>query len=213
MDKYAFLIFLLAPGFIASTAATFCGNFSDKHNEFGYVMRYFSYSFFTVAVLIVALYMMGIVWADDTLDTISTRMTYITNIITCIAVSTVISVRTGAIWSLWLRERLLNMCNYIQYKLTGRRTVIEPRIIDGVFKSSGKQGYVLLEVIKNNTSTVGFLHQISSSNSERLELSLWSAEKYKGWLGTDKCPLIKTYMDIDNDMIIKEYDYPAEWVG
>ena len=85
-------------------------------------------------------------------------------------------------------------------------------MVDDFIKAEDGPAPILLEVIKGDTSLIGFANSISTLNSDDFELSLWNAEGYREWLNSDQCRLIKTYINFDKDIILKQYSYPAEWV-
>ena len=209
MDKYVFLVILLAPGFIASTTARFCGNFPDKNSEFGHVMRYFAYSFFSLTLSVILMCVAGIFSMDDTWSMIADKMAVTSNGIAFVLISLTVSIFTGVSWSFWLKSTFSSLCNWLGGK---GKIGVGDRVVDDFIKAEDGPAPILLEVIKGDTSLIGFANSISTLNSDDFELSLWNAEGYREWLNSDQCRLIKTYINFDKDIILKRYSYPAEWV-
>lgn len=217
MDKYVFLVFLLAPGFIASITSAFCGNFPRKHSEFGLVMRYFSYSFF--CLLFIAQYVI-IRFYDYTcpLDTIGQGLSA-GAVLEIYAVSVIISVVIGILWSILGRKLVISSLNHLRFLINGSHMEVKNgnRPIDDLF-GDDKQHFVTVTK-DNEIKSVGFFGGVSEASSEDMEIYIFDDPVYRSvWeqvqTSSDDHPLkhrIQTYFNLNKGIIITEYEFPADW--
>lgn len=105
MDKYVFLVFLLAPGFIACSTGFMLHDFPDKRDTLGVVMRYFTYSFFILPISLALAGVTGILpfWSTmETWDAMNAE-----SLILLFAVVLFVSVIIGMSWPLIIRPAML----------------------------------------------------------------------------------------------------------
>ena len=217
MDKYALLVLMLAPGFIASYIAQMCTNFPDRKSEFGHVARYFSYSFFSLgvaAIMLFAVYWLAGEMAPGTrLEDAALTLCTLGGMAIALPVSVLSAVLVGTAWSIWLKPCTLRFisghllpgdkCSYLE------NTMREDLFLDGWhFVSLERDGKEI---------AVGFVEAISSIDSALNELSITECQDYKEWLeairqqGDEAKYRKRCYLDTTNNIIIREYDYPDSW--
>ena len=217
MDKYAFLVFLLASGFIASTTAVFCGNFPNKHSEFGLVMRYFSYSFF--CLLLIAQYVV-VRFYDYTypLDCIGEGLSS-GAVLEIYTASIIISVGVGLLWSLMGRKMILSLLNKARCLVSGSYMEVKNgnRPIDDLF-GDDKQHFVIVTK-GGEIKSVGFFGGVSDPSSDDMEIYVFDDPVYRStWEAVQSNPedhplkhRVQTYFNLDKDIIITEYEFPEDW--
>lgn len=215
MDKYVFLVFLLAPGFVACSVGFFLSDFSDKRSDFGVAMRYFVYSFFIfpIALLICALTGIvpwnGVVNAKDYLTTGS--------LLALFFIVMLVSVLVGAIWPMFLRQKLLDLANKINIKRGVNEVFIKPRVLDDLF-DDGKKHFLSVER-DGKRIAMGFWGSASSPDNEKTELALYTDPSYDEWFdyaqkSKEDHPLkhCKTvYLSLEDNLVVREYEFPPEW--
>ena len=216
MDKYVFLVFLLAPGFIARGVAICLGDFPRKKNEIDAVMSYFSYSFFALLITFLVAPMFGIYRFDEPISDVIAHL-MISGIATefsCIAL--VVSVLVGAIWPVLVRGLLLDFCNRILKRLKRNEIYLNDSMYEKLF-ADGKSHFVVLE--KDGVEqAVGFVKCVNATDSSKKEFAITVGKNYKGWYehakDNEEHPLHYPkiiYFDFEEGIVIKEYNYPSDW--
>ncbi len=216
MDKYVFLVCLLAPGFIARSAANLLGNFPRKKNEIDAIMSYFSYSFFALLITFLVAPIFGIYRFDEPLSDVAAHLMIsgIAAEFSCIAL--VVSVLVGAIWSVLVRGLLLNFCNLILRNLKRNEIYLNDSMKEKLF-ADGKSHFVVLEK-DGDEKAVGFVRCVNATDSSKKEFAVTVDKNYEGWYeyakNDEEHPLHHPkfiYFDFEDGIVIKEYDYPSDW--
>lgn len=217
MDKYALLVLMLAPGFIASYIAQMCTNFPDQRSEFGHVARYFLYSFFSLGITAVLLFLiywlLGMASLDTGLMDIAAALSTLGGTALLFLLSTLSAVAVGAGWSVWLKPHMHSFIN--RHLLSGDKcSYLENTMREGLFLNGWH--FVSLER-EGKEIAVGFVESISSIDSALNEFSIIEDPGYRTWLesirqqGQEAQYRKRCYLDATSNIIVREYEYPAEW--
>lgn len=216
MDKYVLLVFLLAPGFIARGTAMRFGDFPRKKNEIDAIMSYFSYSFFAVLFSFLIAPAFGIYRFDESIPDVIDHLTVsgIAVEFSCIALVT--SILVGALWAAGIGDCLLSCCNRLLKKMGRNEIYLDNSMQEKLF-ADGENHFVVLE--KNGIQkAVGFVRCVNAADSTKKEFAMSVQKNYDGWYKYAKenenhvlhYPKL-IYFDFDENIEIKEYDYPKEW--
>ena len=217
MSGYHGKFFLLAPGFIACSTGFMLHDFPDKRDTLGVVMRYFTYSFFILPISLALAGVTGILpfWSTmETWDAMNAE-----SLILLFAVVLFVSVIIGMSWPLIIRPAMLRQMNRINVKLGKNLVFLGARLFDEFF-DDGRNHFIVVER-DGKVQTMGMYAGASAPDAEKMELAVYAYPEYKEWFDRvqeqeEDHPLkhCKTvYMCPEDNIIIREYEYPAEWDG
>ena len=163
MDKYVFLVFLLAPGFIARGVAIRFGDFPRKKNETDAIMSYFSYSFFALLITFLIAPAFGIYRFDEPVSDVVGHLMVSGIAVEFSCIALIISVLVGAMWAAGIRNCLLACCNRILKYLKRNEIYLDNSMQEKLF-ADGKSHFVVLEK-DGIKQAVGFVRCVNSSDS------------------------------------------------
>jgi hypothetical protein len=135
-----------------------------------------------------------------------------------LTVSLFCSIAVGAIWQLWLKDKIVCFVNRINVASGRNNIFIDGSLLNQMY-DDGKDHFLVIEK-DGKELLAGFYRASSSSRSERVELCLSAYPVYNKWLEYARTknsdhPLntVKgAYIDVTSGVIIKELDYPKEWL-
>ncbi|WP_302297030.1 hypothetical protein [Mitsuokella multacida] len=218
MDKYVFLVFLLAPGFIACSVAFLLHAFPDKGSEIRNVMRYFTYSFFALFLTAAGGLLLGFYSGTDTLTEIYGRFDGVAYSLKFMAMLILASILTGAVWPLFGKRIFLKAAN-VANVMAGRNPVFpDGRLIDDML-DDGAHHFIVVEK-DGKTIAMGLYNGLSEPAADLTEISVTAYPEYQeafqqAQASEEDSPLkhLKyVYTQVEHDFIIREYDFPREWL-
>ncbi len=219
MDKYVMIVLLLAPGFIASSVAFLLHAFPDKGNEVRNIMRYFTYSLFALFATAVGGLAFGFYDSADTVPEIYGRFAQAGYSLKFAAMLIIASAATGAVWPLFGKRAALWLANKTN-EMTGQNCVFpDGRLLDDML-DDGAHHFIVIEK-KGETIAMGLYNGLSEPASDVTELSVTAYPEYReafeqAQASDEDSPLkhLKyVYTQLENDIVIREYDFPKEWLN
>lgn len=218
MDKYVAVVLLLAPGFVASSVAFLLHAFPDKGTEVRNVMRYFTYSFFALFVTAVSGLALGFYASTDTFAEVSWRFAEVGYALKFVLMLIVASIVTGAAWPLAGKRMALCLANKVNQKLGHNCVFPDGRLIDDML-DDGNHHFIVVEK-SGKTVAIGLYNGLSEPAADAMELSVTAYPQYREAFeeaqASDKdSPLKKlkyVYIQPEHDIVIREYDFPQEWL-
>lgn len=218
VDKYVMIVFLLAPGFIASGVAFLLHAFPDKGTEVRNIMRYFTYSLFALFITAVGGLAFGFYDSADTFAEVYGHFAGVGYSLKYMAILIVTSVITGAAWPLAGKRMFLYLANKVNEK-TGRNCVFpDGRLIDNML-DDGNHHFIVVEKA-GKTIAIGLYNGLSEPAADVTELSIAAYPQYreafeKAQASDEDSPLKQlkyVYTQLEHDIVIREYDFPQEWL-
>lgn len=190
MDKYVMAVLLLMPGFLTINTAEKLGKTHTKKTGVSLALEYATY---TIVILLIAMGV-SLLWAGGmTLQQVVNGELPLSFYAALVAVSLIASVASGAVWSLFLSDRVLAECNMVN-------------------KARGKN-------VRWEDIAVGFFNACSDPQGERAEFSVAEYPEYReewnrvkeGEKDSYLYITEQTYVDASNGLVITETQYPPEW--
>lgn len=219
MDKYVMIVLLLAPGFIASSVAFLLHAFPDKGTEVRNIMRYFTYSLFALFTTAVGGLALGFYASTDTFAVICGRFTEVGYSLKYMTMLIAASVMTGAAWPLVGKRIFLCLANKVNGGLGQNCVFSDGRLIDDML-DDGNHHFIVVEK-GGKTVAIGLYNGLSEPAADAIELSVTAYPQYREAFeeaqASDKDNLLKhlkyVYMQPEYDIVIREYDFPQEWLN
>jgi len=219
MEKYLSLIILAAPGFIAERIAAALGVTSPKKGEFDSLAGYLSYSFFAVIVAIAICALTGAVdlsenWQDFTDKFSSVAFTAKLLVITLIA-----AVIVGTSWALIGNRLFMRVLNFINVKSGKNKRNLDGSLLNRLF-DDGKEHFIIVRK-DDRKIAVGFIYSAADPSDGNAEIVITEYPEYRAELeraekDADRPSYLKnilqTYVDVKNNLVITETEYPPEWI-
>lgn len=213
-----FLILLSAPGFVAACTARILGVTSPRKGEFDSLAAYLSYSFFAVFFTIAFSYAVGLIDLNDTWQVFIQKFSTIKFSICLMLIALISSLFVGIAWALFFNCAFVKILNRINALFGANLRNVNGSLFNRLF-DDGKEHFVIVRK-NNNDIAAGFIFSASDPFDSKVELSLTEYPEYRKELEkirtTDEpSPLrntIQVYVDVENDMVITETEYPAEWL-
>ena len=219
MEKYLSLIILAAPGFIAERIATALGVNSPKKGEFDSLAGYFSYSFFAVIVAVAISAATGTIdlsgsWHDFTVNFSSVAFT-----VKLLAITLISAVIVGVTWALLGNRLFIRALNFINIKSGRNRRTLGGSLLNGLF-DDGREHFIIVRK-DDKTVAVGFIYSASDPYDGNSELVITEYPEYRAeLLRAENQPdrpsylrnSLQTYLDVKNNLVITETEYPPEWI-
>lgn len=219
MEKYFALILLAAPGFIAEKIATVLGITSPKRGEFDSLASYLSYSFFALIIAIAISAASGIIslsedWQDFTAKFSSVAFTAEFLIIALISAFIV-----GSFWALIGNNLVMQILNFINARTGKNKRNLDGSLLNRTF-ADGKEHFLIVRKDGKDVA-VGFIYAASDPFDDNSEVVITEYPEYRAELKkvkeTDQPSylrnVLQTYIDIKNNLVITETEYPPEWLS
>lgn len=218
MDKYVMAVLILAPGFIASSVAFFLHAFPDKGTEVRNVMRYFTYSLFALFATAVGGLALGFYTSADTVTEIYGRFASVGYSLKYMTMLILASVITGAAWPLVGKRMILCLANKINGWLGQNCVFPDGRLIDDML-DDGESHFIVIEK-DGKIIAMGLYNGLSEPAADVTELSVVAYPQYreefeKAQASDEDSPLKQlkyVYTQLEHDIVIREYDFPQEWL-
>lgn len=219
MEKYIALILLTAPGFVAYSVSTYLSPAARAKTEFQAVMKYFTYSAFSLGVTLLLMPVLKGVEIERPWTEVY-AFTSTAEVMSLLCLMLITSLIVGVGWPVIGHKLLLDACNWVNGKVHNPTKFTEPTVFHRAFFSDDKPHFVIVKKIGDeNPVTVGFINKASEPDSDRVEYGIATYPEYwdeytKKLLEGKSTPLRQvkyTYIDAANGIKITETEYPPEW--
>lgn len=219
MEKYLSLIILAAPGFIAERIAAALGVTSSKRGEFDSLARYLSYSFFTVIISVLIAAFAGLVDLSENWQDFTDKFSSVGFSVKLLAVTLFSAVSVGLGWALFGNKLFMSALNFINVKAGRNKRNLDGNLLNRLF-DDGKEHFII--VCKDGKKiAAGFIFSASDPADGNTELVITEYPEYRAELErSENQPdrpsylknVLQTYMDVKNNIVITETEYPPEWI-
>ena len=217
MEKYLALILLAAPGFIAERIATVLGVTSPKRGEFDSLAGYLSYSFFAVLITIAIAALTGTVDISENWQDFSEKFSSVGFSVKLLATTLLSAIIVGSTWALLGRNLFMRLFNAINMRVGRNKRTLDGNLLNRTF-DDGKEHFVIVRKDGRDIA-VGFIFSASDPFDDNAELVITEYPEYRIELNkvieTDEPSylrnVLQTYIDIKNNLVITETEYPPEW--
>ena len=218
MEKYLALILLAAPGFIAYKIANALGVTSPKRGEFDSLAGYLSYSFFAVLVTIFISAATGTVDFGDSWQSLTDKFSSVSFTVKMLFTTLFSGVFVGSAWALLGNQLFLRLSNFINVCAGRNKRILDGSLLNKTF-DDGKDHFIIVR--KDGADiAVGFIFSASDPFDDKSEIVITEYPEYRAELKkiteTDQPSFLRnvlqTYIDIKNNLIITETEYPPEWI-
>lgn len=215
MDKYVMAVLMLLPGFLAIGIAEKLGKAHAKKTGVSLVLGYAAY---TIVILLVT---MGILsWTSDppTLQQVVNGEMQLSFYAAMVLVSVVASIVSGAVWSIFLSDWVLDRCNAINVA-RGRNLRWEDSSLFHHLFNDGQWHFLIVQKDEKDIA-VGFFCACGDPQNEKDEFSVAEYPEYreewervkKGEKDSYLYRTKQTYVDASSGLVITETEYPPEWI-
>lgn len=219
MEKYLSLIILAAPGFIAERIATALGVTSPKKGEFDSLARYLSYSFFAVIVAIAICAFTGAVDLNESWQSFTDKFSSVAFTAKLLVITLIAAVIVGTSWALIGNRLFMRVLNFINVKTGRNKRNLDGSLLNRLF-DDGKEHFIIMRR-DDRTLAVGFIYSASDPSDGNSEIVITEYPEYRAELErAEKEPdrpsylknILQTYLDVKNNLVITETEYPPEWI-
>lgn len=199
MEHYIEIIIILAPGFIAKETATLLGNIKSDKSSINQVMNYFVYSLFAIIPLVALYWYLGV--PHDGIYLIYILLAVVSGVV------------VGALWQLFLKQKIRKMCEKITVDIDGYVYFQEDTLVNfNLF--DGKDHLVIIKKGGEVIAT-GPVLGLTYGEDKFYEIKIDNHTTYREWLSmenaSEKFPYKCTYIDVTNDLVIDEYEFPEDF--
>ena len=218
MEKYLTLILLAAPGFIAARIALVLGLTSAKKGEIDSLAGYLSYSFFAVLVTIIISAATGIIDLSGSWQDFTGKFSSVDFTIKMLFITLFSGVIVGSSWALVGQRLFMNFFNKLNV-LTGRNIKSTGGSLLNRIFNDGKEHFIIVRK-DGKKIAAGFIFAASDPFDDKSELVITEYPEYDAELKrVENFPdrpsylrnVLRTYVDIENSLVITETEYPPEW--
>jgi len=215
MEKYVSGALLLTPGFIAKYTASNLGGKQSKSGEVDTVLIYFGYSLSAITVTLLGASLLGMFSVNDPWSVFEANLLKPLFGFQFLVLQVVCSVAVGAFWELLLQKRILSLFSWLTMQRGEVKSISVGSLLHELFYD-GKDHFLLLEK-EGKELAVGFFRGVSAPGSENRALHIATGQVYSELFQYAKNhpehPLhtpLGVYLDLDSDLVIKEYAYPDD---
>ena len=217
MEKYLALILLAAPGFIAERIATVLGVTSPKRGEFDSLAGYLSYSFFAILITVGICILTGNVDLSENWQGFTEKFSSVAFTAKFLIIALVSAVIVGFSWALVGNKLFMQALNFVNVQTGRNRRNLDGSLLNRTF-ADGKEHFIIVR--KDGESiAVGFIYAASDPFDDSSEVVITEYPEYRAELKkvmeTDQPSylrnVLQTYIDIKNNLVITETEYPPEW--
>lgn len=218
MEKYLALIILAAPGFIAEKIANILGATSPKRGEFDSLAGYLSYSFFAVIFAVVTLALIGMVDLSEDWQDFTAKFSSVVFTVKMLVITLFSAVFVGSSWALFGNKLFMQILNFINVKLGKNKRNMKGSLLNMIF-DDGKEHFIIVRK-DGEKIAVGFIYSASDPADDTSEIIITEYPEYRAELEkAEKDPdypsplknTLQTYIDVKNNLVITETEYPPEW--
>lgn len=219
MEKYLSLIILAAPGFIAERIAAAFGVTSSKKSEFDSLAGYMSYSFFAVIVAIAISAATGAVDFSENWQDFTEKFSSVSFTVELLAITLLSAIIVGSSWALVGNQIFMRVLNFVNVKTGRNRRNLDGSLLNRLF-DDGKEHFIIVRK-DSKTIAVGFIYSASDPSDGNTELVITEYPEYRAELQRAENELdrpsylrnvLQTYLDVKNNIVITETEYPPEWI-
>lgn len=216
MDKYVMAVLMLLPGFLAISVAEKLGKTHTKKTGVSLALEYAAY---TIVILLVTMGVLSWPAGNPTLQQVIDGGMPLSFYAAFMAVSVAASVASGAAWSLFLSDWILDRCNAVNMA-HGKNVRWEAGSLFHHLFNDGKPHFIIARKDGEDIA-VGFFYACSDSQNEKDEFSVDEYPEYreewervkKGEKDSYLYLTKQTYVDATSGLIITETEYPPEWLN
>lgn len=217
MEKYLALILLAAPGFIAERIANVLGVTSPKRGEFDSLAGYFSYSFFAVIIAIGICALSGTIDLNEDWQGFTEKFSSVGFTVEFLAITLLSAVFTGSAWALFGNNFFMRILNFVNVKTGRNKRHAAGNLLNRIF-DDGKEHFIIVRK-GGEKIAVGFIYSASDPADDTAELVVTEYPEYRIELERAENGepsylknILQTYIDIKNNLVITETEYPPEWI-
>lgn len=219
MEKYLSLIILAAPGFIAERIAKGLGVTSPKKGEFDSLAGYLSYSFFTVLLAIVISALAGTIDLSEGWQDFTEKFSSVGFTVKMLLTTLFSAVVVGSSWALFGNKIFMGILNIINVKTGRNKRNMNGSLLNRIF-DDGKEHFIIVRK-DGEKIAVGFIYSASDPSDDASEIVVTEYPEYRAELErAEKEPnrpsylqrVLQTYIDVKNNVVITETEYPPEWI-
>ena len=216
MDKYIMAVLMLLPGFLAINTAEKLGTTHTKRTGVALALEYATY---TVVISLITM-SVSLLWAGGaTLSQIASGGMPLSFYVAMMLISAITSIASGAAWSLFLSDWILDRCNMVNVA-RGRNIRWEAGSLFHHLFNDGRPHFLIVRKDGEDIA-IGFFDACGDPQDERSELSLVEFPEYREeWErvknGEKDSYLYITkqkYVDVSSGLVITETEYPPEWLN
>lgn len=218
MEKYLALIILAAPGFIAAKIAAILGITSSKRGEIDSLASYLSYSFFSVLIAILISSQIGIVDLSENWQDFTDKFSSVGFTVNLLLTTLLSAVIIGLSWALVGNKLFLQVLNFINVKSGRNKRRMNGSLLNRIF-DDGKEHFIIVRKDSEKIA-VGFIYSATDPSAGKTELVITEYPEYRAELKkVENNPdyqsylrnVLQTYIDVENNIVITETEYPPEW--
>lgn len=219
MEKYLSLIILAAPGFIAERIANALGITSPRKGEFDSLARYLSYSFFSVLLAIIISALTGTIDMSENWQDFTNKFSSVGFTAKMLLTTLFSAVVVGSSWALVGNKLFMRICNFVNVKTGKNKRNLSGSLLDRIF-DDGKEHFIIVRK-GGEKIAVGFIFSASDPADDNTEIIVTEHPEYRAELEkVEKDPdrpsylrnVLQTYIDVKNNIVITETEYPPEWI-
>ena len=218
MEKYLSLIILAAPGFIAERIASALGVSSSKRGEFDSLASYLSYSFFTILITVAICAVTGIIDINGNWQDFADKFLSVGFSLQLSAITLVSAIIVGLSWAIFGNELFRRTFNFVNVKIGRNKRNLDGSLLNKLF-DDGKEHFIIVRK-DDNAIAVGFIYSASDPSDHSTELVVTEYPEYRSEFRktteTDEPSylrnILQTYIDVKNNIVITETEYPPEWI-
>ena len=219
MEKYLSLILLAAPGFIAERIATVLGVTSPKKGEFDSLAGYLLYSFFAIPVTLAIAALTGTVDLSENWQDFTEKFSSVGFTVKLLGIALCSAVIVGASWALVGNKLFMRILNFVNVKTGRNKRNLDGSLLNRTF-ADGKEHFIIVRKDGKEVA-VGFIYSASDPFDDNSEVVITEYPEYRAELKkvneTDQPSylrnVLQTYIDIKNNLVITETEYPPEWIS
>ena len=219
MEKYLSLIILAAPGFIAERIANALGVTSPRKGEFDSLAGYLSYSFFSALLAIVISALSGTVDLSENWQDFTEKFSSVGFTAKMLLTTLFSAVIVGSSWALLGNKLFMRVCNFINVKTGKNKRHLTGSLLSRIF-NDGKEYFIIVRK-DGEKIAVGFIYSASDPADDNTEIVVTEYPEYRAELEKAETEpdrpsylknVLQTYIDVKNNVVITETEYPPEWI-
>ena len=219
MEKYLSLILLAAPRFIAERIANVLGVSSPRKGEFDSLAGYLSYSFFSVLITVAISALTGIVDLSENWQDFTEKFSSVGFTVKLLLTTLFSAILVGSSWALVGNKLFMRVLNFVNVKIGKNKRHMTGNLLNKIF-DDGKEHFIIVR--RNGEKiAVGFIYSASDPSDDTSEIVVTEYPEYRAELErAENNPdrpsylqnVLQTYIDVKNNLVITETEYPPEWI-
>ena len=208
MEKYLSLIISAALGVT-----------SARKGEFDSLAGYLSYSFFSVLLAIVISALSGMVDLSENWQDFTEKFSSVGFTAKMLLTTLFSAVIVGSSWALLGNKLFMRVCNFINVKTGKNKRHLTGSLLSRIF-NDGKEYFIIVRK-DGEKIAVGFIYSASDPADDNTEIVVTEYPEYRAELEKAETEpdrpsylknVLQTYIDVKNNVVITETEYPPEWI-